>query len=136
MIKKVIYPLLVFVLFEIPVYSQTSVEFFRQGNTAFERKAYDSAVMLYSKAIQSDPLSPEIYLNRGKAFMKVEKFDDAIVDFSMVISLDPKKGESYFNRGIARKLKNSPVQNCCEDFRRALELGWPGAAKAVEELCK
>lgn len=134
--KKVVLSFVDLLSFGIPVFAQTAVEFFVQGNAAFDRKAYDTAVILYSKAIQSDPKSPEIYLNCGKAFLKLEKFDDAIVDFSMAINLDPKQGEAYFNRGMARKLTKSPIQNYCEDLRRAQELGFPDAAKALERLCK
>jgi len=134
--KKIILSILVLLSFGLTLYAQSAGQFFRQGNAAFDRKAYDSAVMLYSKAIQSDLRSPEIYFHRGNALLKLEKFDDAIVDFSMVISIDPKFAEAYYNRGMSRKLKNSPVQNCCEDFRKAMDLGFTAAGKAMDDYCR
>ena len=117
-------------------FAQTPPVYLKQGNAAFEKKLFDSAVILYTKAIESDPGSSEIYIKRGIAFLETGKKDDAIVDFSTAISLDPKSGEAYYYRGVSRKLKKSPAQNWCDDFRKAIALGFRDALNAIKEDCK
>ena len=135
--KKIFcFSFLSFITFCILSFAQTPSVYFQQGNTAFEKKLFDSAVMLYTKAIESDPGSSEIYIKRGRAFLETGKNDDAIVDFSTAISLDPKSGEAYYYRGVARKLKKSPAQNWCDDFRKAIALGFQNATNAIKEDCK
>jgi tetratricopeptide (TPR) repeat protein len=134
--KKMSLFFLPFIISGISLFSQTPAVHVQQGDAAFAKQLFDSAIVLYTIAIKADPGLPVTYIKRGKAFLAAGKKDDAIVDFSFAISLDPNSGEAYYNRGIARKMKNSPAQNWCDDFHKAMRLGYQDAVKTANEECR
>ena len=59
---------------------------------------------------------------------------DALPDFDIAIKYDPKDAEAFFNRGISR-MNVKDTKGGCEDFRKALELGYQPAEQMVKIYC-
>jgi len=62
-------------------------------------------------------------------------YANAIADFTKCIGYLPKYAAAYYNRGLAKN-KAAQADNGCSDFAKALELGDPDAADAIQKLCK
>lgn len=85
-------------------------------------KEFDSAAVYYSKSIEIDSTSSQIYLNRGYAYQDSEKHLQAVKDFSKVISLDiTQSGQAYLFRGIS-KLELHSFEEAISDFDQAISI--------------
>jgi tetratricopeptide (TPR) repeat protein len=92
-----------------------------EGNDFFEKKDYDSAVKIYTKAIQLDPRFADAYYARGNARYDKKEYDKAIEDYNKAIELDPKDVDAYNGRGSAWYYKKK-YDKAIEDFNKAIEL--------------
>jgi tetratricopeptide (TPR) repeat protein len=57
------------------------------------------AIEDYTIAIGLDPKDPEVYFNRGSAYMEICHYIDAIEDYTIAIGLDPASPLFYHARG-------------------------------------
>ena len=55
-----------------------------QGNKAFQAKDYDTAIDLFSKALELDPRSHVLYSNRSAAKAGKRQYDSALEDAEQV----------------------------------------------------
>ncbi len=76
---------------------------FREGRKAELRKDYDSALVHYEKAVQSEPDNPQYlvreklartqaslyHLKQGRRLMSANRPDDAVGEFQKAVSIDP-----------------------------------------------
>jgi RNA polymerase II-associated protein 3 len=100
---------------------QEAVEFKDKGNKFVKNKDYESAIKMYSKAIELFSEDPIFYSNRSQCFLSLEKYKECIEDASRAIMLDPKSSKSYYRRMVAyEKLGDDfkALQNC----RKLLDL--------------
>ena len=65
------------------------IEILRQSQEAFERRDFDKAAELLSRAIDSNPGLTPAYVLRGLAHAALNKFDEAIADYGKAIELAP-----------------------------------------------
>jgi hypothetical protein len=57
-----------------------------------------------------------------------------LADFDKAITLNEKDGEAYYTRGLVKKeLKKTDF---CEDWKKALELGYTKVEAMLKEQCK
>lgn len=82
------------------VAAQTTEELVTRGLRAHENSDYNTAVELFSKAIDIDPLRAEIWYNRGNSKVAMGLHSAAIVDFNKAIYLDTGITDAYYNRAI------------------------------------
>ena len=72
-----------------------------QGNEAFAKKDFDSAMNLYSQAISLEPDNHVLYSNRAAAYLGQEKYNEAIEDANVAIRLQPSFTKGYFRKATA-----------------------------------
>jgi tetratricopeptide (TPR) repeat protein len=59
-----------------------------KGDIYYERDEYETAITLYTQAINLEPQKRTFYVDRGDAYYYSDKLDDAIKDFQKAISID------------------------------------------------
>jgi tetratricopeptide (TPR) repeat protein len=96
---------------------QTSI---REAKTALDKKDYQKAVELYSKALEMSPFEALNYYNRGIALYRLGREREAIDDFDRVLILDPRISTAYIYRGLCR-MKSGEYQGALSDYQKALE---------------
>ncbi|MBM3301877.1 MAG: tetratricopeptide repeat protein [Deltaproteobacteria bacterium] len=64
-------------------------EYFRAGYMASMAREWDSAVSLFTKAVELDPVNPEVYLQRAACFQMADRIDEAIADYEKTLALKP-----------------------------------------------
>lgn len=69
------------------------------GTLAGQKKSYDLAIKLLSKAIKINQNHPVTYFNLGLAHQELKKFDAAIAHYNKAIALKPDYVEAYSNLG-------------------------------------
>ncbi len=100
-----------------------------QAYSALASGDNSSAISLYSQAIESRELPPELlansFLNRALAYQQIQKHDLAINDYSAALALDAMSGElratALYNRGLSQQKLNEKTL-AIEDFTNALLL--------------
>lgn len=80
---------------------QESVEFKDKGNSFVKSKDYESAIKMYSRAIELCNDDPVFYSNRSQCYLALEKYQECINDASQAIELDPKSSKSFYRRMTA-----------------------------------
>ena len=94
------------------VFAQSARTLVRQGNEAYQKEEYSSALESYEKAAEQAPDSPRIWFNRGSALYKEGQYDKAMDAFEQAAlsSDDPviealskfSQGNTSFRKGVAR----------------------------------
>lgn len=87
----------------------------------------------FDKYLLTDTLDARVYLNRaGTKFPN--DLNGAVSDCNKAISLDPNNKNAYFLRGLVRYESGEKEQGC-EDFNKAIELGFSVLRIAEQEKC-
>lgn len=71
------------------------------GQSAFEAKNYESALIFYNQLIQAFPEREEGYFNRGLCLYNQEKYSEALFDFDQAITLDTLLSEAKLMKGFS-----------------------------------
>ncbi|KAI9917312.1 hypothetical protein PsorP6_012453 [Peronosclerospora sorghi] len=74
-----------------------------EGNEAFKKQDYPTAVAKYTEAIELDPSNHVFYSNRSAANAGWGKFQDAADDAAECIRLNPQFVKGYHRHGVALK---------------------------------
>jgi len=81
--------------------------FNNKGLESLRGGLYESAVMFFTKAIDSNRALDYLYNNRAAAYMKLKKYDQAKKDLEKSISLNPNNVKALSNMAIVMfHLKN------------------------------
>jgi stress-induced-phosphoprotein 1 len=72
-----------------------------EGNEAFKKKDYPTAVKKYSEAIELDEKNHVFYSNRSAAFAGMNQFEEAAKDAAKCIELNPNFVKGYHRYGLA-----------------------------------
>merc|ERR1711871_484388 len=79
---------------------------YHMGNTYSKSKAYDDAIISYSKAIEVMPSSCEAYNNLGVAYMRKGLLNRSLEALKSAVYLDPDYEQAYGNMGnVLQKLR-------------------------------
>lgn len=68
----------------------------------------NGAIRDYNRAVELAPDDPELYFNRGNAFVSAGLYQEAIMDYDRAIQLNPIYARALFNRGSAAALAGKP----------------------------
>jgi tetratricopeptide (TPR) repeat protein len=79
----------------------TALDFFRRGNTAFQKEDYRHAIRMYQQAASLDPRSPAIQYNLGLALYHAQTYSESVQAYSRAVKLDPGMAEAYRNLALA-----------------------------------
>ncbi|GAA5911203.1 uncharacterized protein JCM6883_001937 [Sporobolomyces salmoneus] len=72
---------------------------YSQGLQAYRAASYETAVELFTQAIQIDPKNPKLYDARASAYDKLGKLQEALIDAREVIKLLPTSHKGYLRAG-------------------------------------
>lgn len=86
------------------------------------------AMEQYTLAILADEGNPQLYIDRGIAYLDARSYDLAVGDFTSAIARDPVSAIAYMNRGNALDEKGETRQ-AIEDYNKAIRID-PGYANA------
>lgn len=104
----------------VPV-EQDFAFFKKQADESLSKNEIAAALENYAKAIELNPKSPVIYLNRAIAHSKNKDYDAAISDFDTSIELNPDDISAYANRAaLFEKIGKQDL--AVLDFKKILEL--------------
>ena len=78
--------------------SNTADSFKEQGNSAFNLRDFDRAVLCYSKGLELDPNHAILYSNRAAAYIEKHRYDEALVDSEKSISINPAYIKAYHRK--------------------------------------
>lgn len=97
----------------------------REGLKKFEAKSYGPAYKEFLRALESDPLNPEVQMNLGRTFEANEEFDKAEKAYKGALQILPQNSplrfEVLFNLGgVVAKLKRQ--DEALGFYQQALEL--------------
>jgi len=110
---------------QIVTWNDTSVKFFRDGESCFKEKNYDCAISNFSEVVKSKPESTYAYFYRGISYNNINEFDKAIVDYSKTIELEPQDAptiaSAYINRGNAYWNQKN-YEKALNDYGKFIEL--------------
>lgn len=80
---------------------QEAVGFKEKGNTFVQKKEYEPALKMYSRAIELCNNDPVFYSNRSQCYLSLEKYKECIEDATRAIELDPKSAKSFYRQMMA-----------------------------------
>ncbi|EEC18365.1 serine-threonine phosphatase 2A, catalytic subunit, putative, partial [Ixodes scapularis] len=84
-----------------PEEEEQANRFKEEANEYFKKQEFNTAIDLYSKAIELDPYKAVYYGNRSFAYLKTECFGYALSDASKAIELDRSYVKGYYRRAAA-----------------------------------
>uniref|UniRef100_T1J2M9 Uncharacterized protein n=1 Tax=Strigamia maritima TaxID=126957 RepID=T1J2M9_STRMM len=73
----------------------------RQSNAACQNGDFESAVKLYSEAIDLDQTNAILHSNRSAALIQLNKYSQALQDAIKARELNPKWPKAYYRQGVA-----------------------------------
>ncbi|KAM0897028.1 hypothetical protein ACQ4PT_022813 [Festuca glaucescens] len=88
----------------IIVASTSKDELKQQGYSAFQRKDYDAAILLYSMALKLDDMDAMLYSNRSVCWLRLGVGDEALSDAQACTRLRPDLAEGYYHQRMAFNL--------------------------------
>lgn len=84
----------------------------------------DKAIVEYGVAIGQNPDIFQPYLNRAKAYQRMNKCDEAFKDFNKALQIEPKMGEIYYARSACFDMKGDKAA-AQKDRQMAASFGYP-----------
>lgn len=101
-------------IISLDAYSQAEKKYIRKGNRDYDKGKYAESEILYRKADEKNPQSPDATFNIGDALYKQKKYEDAgkkFTDNTTQTTDAGKKAAGWYNLGNsllqANKLKES-----------------------------
>ena len=91
------------------------------GKFYFLKEQYDSAIIWYTKAIDSNPNDVYFYDDRALAYTGANQLDKALKDANIAVSLDPNNEVFLNNRGLIKQ-KQLKYNEALKDFSRVLQI--------------
>lgn len=92
-----------------------------QKNKNESSDAYDKAISVYDKWLETFPRDYIAYMERGNVFMEKGQYDQAILDYNKSLEINPKGADAaYKNRGNAYYMKGQYDQ-AISDYSKSLE---------------
>lgn len=78
-----------------------SDDFKKQGNEAFAKKDYPTAIDFFTRAIEADPSNHVLYSNRSASYASTREYDKAYDDGVKVTEMEPDWGKGWSRKGAA-----------------------------------
>lgn len=82
---------------------------------------YEKAVLIYTKVIAQHPNAPELYSERGVAYIHLQQKEKSMADLNKSVELQPDYAYRYASRGHARDFFGD-IDGAIEDYEIAAEM--------------
>jgi small glutamine-rich tetratricopeptide repeat-containing protein alpha len=118
-----------------PIDEETKAQaekFKSQGNAAIQKKDYTSAIDLYSKALDLNPLQPIYLSNRAAAYSGAGKHEDAKNDAEMAVAADPSFAKAWSRLGLA-KFALGDAKGSMEAYKKGIDAEGSGGSEAMRK---
>ena len=102
-----------------------------QGNAAMQKKDYDTAIDLYTKALELVPLNPIYLSNRAAAFSAAQKHELAKNDAEMAVAADPKYSKAWSRLGLA-KFALGDAKGSMDAYKQGIDAEGDAASEAMK----
>ncbi len=111
-----------------PSAEETSARLINSGKMALESGDPQSAINLFSQAIDQGVNASIAYYNRAVVYRNQEQYERALADYNKAIELNKEYVDAYTGRGVTRYLQED-YQKAIEDYNTAISLdsGYAGA---------
>ena len=97
--------ILFFVLFScLTCFGQVPEDLFRSGNIAYNKGAYDRAIVYYDSVSSLGVHSPELYFNLGNAYYKKNAIASSILNYEKALLLDADNAQLINNLAYAQNM--------------------------------
>lgn len=97
----------------------------REGVQKFNQKSFYPAYQNFLKALQEDPLNPQVHMNLGRTFEENEEFEKAEKAYKGALKLIPENSslrfEGLFNLAIVQA-KQDKIDEALGSYQAALEM--------------
>jgi len=119
--SAVIAVLLLLVPGRLPAQSQRASAAFEEGQNAQQRGDLNTAIRLYTEAINADSNLYQAYYQRATALASLNKPKEAEMDFKRVLEIEPKFARAHRALGILM-LDRGDTENAARELARAVEV--------------
>lgn len=102
MIKKLFEILIVIILVNVSVNSQTLEELMQIGNENYKNENYSEAIESYSKILNQGFESAALYFNIGNSYFKTGQIGRAILNYERALKMNPGDEDIQFNLRLAK----------------------------------
>jgi tetratricopeptide (TPR) repeat protein len=120
-------------------YDQQNEELFLyRGMTLTALKRNKEALAMFNRCLRLKPDDHSAYYNKGRVYCQMKDYKKAVANFDTAISLKPSFEIAYFDRAVAL-LEIDPKQHkeaACNDFAKAIQLGFLDAAMYLKKYCE
>src|SRR2546425_3642619 len=72
-------------------------EFFKTGNTFFDKGKYEDAITYYDRALQINSTDTTVLYNKALSLESLRKYDDAIGYYDAVLAINPNDTDTLNN---------------------------------------
>jgi len=96
------------------------------GKYCFYKNRVEEAITFYEKALEINPIFPNIWFTLGCAYLKMKNWEGAIKSFSSSIQIDDSSGESWANlaSSFSQVKKNKEALKCLEEGFKKSRSNW------------
>src|ERR1051325_1656419 len=102
------------------VFAQTSDDYLDQAVAALNKKQYDEAIKLATKAIEADPKSAKTFVTRAIIYEAADKYAEGAADLTRALALEPAP-LVYDHRGRLH-FKAGKIKDAIADFDKYIKL--------------
>ncbi|MBD2693391.1 protein kinase domain-containing protein [Anabaena catenula] len=119
--------------------TQSSKDWFEEGNKLLELKLYEEAIISYDKAIAINPDDDNAWHSRGVALGNLERYTESLTSFDKVIVINPDDDNAWYNRGFSLQ-KLQRYMEALESYNKAITIkpdsdhAWYGRGSTLNKL--
>jgi tetratricopeptide (TPR) repeat protein len=110
-----------------------SYAYIYMASTKLKQGDFNSALGLINKSIELNPNEPTAHYTKGRILFISKDYKGCKLSLDKAISLNPLDSDFYLIRALA-EAGLGENENCCLDFKKAIELGNEDAIKFDKEL--
>jgi tetratricopeptide (TPR) repeat protein len=119
----------------ITLFPDYAEAFTNRGIVKAQLGNFKEAITDFDQSIKLNPTNEKPYFNKAGACGAVGDVQGALINLDKAIGLKPDYAQAFFMRGQI-KIEISSKKEACADFKKANELGFPDAGKALNAYCK
>lgn len=103
-----------------------------QGNAAMQKKDYQTAIDMYTQALEIAPLNPIYLSNRAAAYSAVNQHEFAKNDAELATATDPKYTKAWSRLGLAR-FALGDAKGSMEAYQKGIDAEGNGGSDAMKK---
>ena len=108
----------------------------RLGNAYYDTGNFQSAIIHYAQALELRPDNPDVIVDMGIAYRRIQRSDVAVENFQKALDINPRHVNARYNLGLVLKLdmKDIPRAIAAWDTLLLFYPNYPAAASVQAQL--